>query len=111
MKEIDKFNQLVNEKSFFEAHEALEELWFPIRKTKDSYSLVLKGFINGAVSMELFKRDKVEQSKKVYQTYLKYTNKDRINKIQDDKKFHQLKSFMDDKFKVLYKKENCELNN
>ena len=111
MKEINKFNKLINDKSFYEAHEVLEELWFPIRKTKDSYTLVLKGFINGAVSMELFKRNKIEQSKKVYKTYLKYTNKDRINNINNDKKFHELKYFMDDKFKVLYKKENSELNN
>ncbi|MEA3554093.1 MAG: DUF309 domain-containing protein [Campylobacterota bacterium] len=104
MKEINKFNQLINEKSYYDAHEVLEELWFPIRKTKDSYSLVLKGFINGAVSMELFKRDKVEQSKRVYQTYLKYTNKDRINNIENEQNFHELKIFMDNKFKVLYKK-------
>lgn len=30
MKEIEKFKTLIEKKEYFDAHEALEELWFPI---------------------------------------------------------------------------------
>jgi len=66
MKEIENFKALINKQLYYEAHEALEVLWFPIRKIKNNYCLVLKGFINAAVSLELYKRNKITQSKKIY---------------------------------------------
>ena len=103
MKEIKKFKDLINEKKFYEAHEALENIWFPIRKKKNDCALVLKGFINGAVSMELFKRGKIEQSKNVHKNYLKYVISNKINKTKNKERFIELKSFMDKKFKNTFK--------
>lgn len=85
MKEIEKFKSLINEQKYYEAHEALEELWFPIRYKKDDYCLALKGFINGAVCLELHKRDKLKQSQNVYKTYLKHTNISKIEKTKNEK--------------------------
>lgn len=101
MKEIKKFKTLIEKKEYYDAHEALEELWFPIRKTKTNYCLVLKGFINGAVSLELLKRGKIEQSEKVLQNYIKYTKDYMINSLEDNYKWEELKIFMDRIFNLL----------
>ena len=98
MKEIESFKTLISHKLYYEAHEALEELWFPIRKLKDNYCLVLKGFINAAVSLELYKRDKKEQSKKIYLVYKKYVIIDRIAQIDNSKEYIKLQHFIDNKF-------------
>jgi len=103
MKEVKEFKRLIDQKKFYEAHEALEELWFPIRHEKDDYCLVLKGFINGAVCMELNKRDKITQAKKVYKTYLKYVSNERIDKTKYKDIFDELKIFMDKKFLNMFK--------
>jgi hypothetical protein len=103
MKEIIKYKQLIEEKLYYEAHEVLESLWFPIRKTKNDYALVLKGFINAAVSLELYKRNKFEQSKKINIIYGKYVTKDKIINTTYPKEFNDLKVFVDLKFKEIYK--------
>ena len=60
--------------------------------------MVLKGFINGAVSLELNKRSKFEQSKKIYKVYKKYTNQEKIKNTCFVKEFEQLSIFMNNKF-------------
>jgi len=107
MKNIKEFKKLIKEKQYYDAHEVLEEIWFPIRKTKTNYCLVLKGFINGAVSLELFKRGKIEQSKKIHQNYLKYTKDSMINMLEDSYKWEELKIFMDNEFLVI-KEQNMK---
>ena len=71
-KRIDKFILCLNDKRFYDAHEALEELWFPRRFEDSNEVKLLKGFINAAVSFELHKRGRIPQSKKVWVTYLKH---------------------------------------
>ncbi|MEA2019768.1 MAG: DUF309 domain-containing protein [Campylobacterota bacterium] len=102
MKEINIFKQLIIDAEYYDAHEILEELWFPIRKTKTNYCLVLKGFINAAVSLELFKRGKIEQSKNVYKTYLKYTSENMLKTLDNYVEFKSLKEFMDKEFQIIY---------
>lgn len=100
---ITEFKDCISNQKFYEAHEVLEELWFPIRKSKSEFSLVLKGFINGAVSMELYKRGKREQSGNIYRVYLKYVTDERIKRTEFQKEFFELQSFMDIKFqKILF---------
>jgi len=101
MNKIEEFKKLIIEKKYYDAHEALEKLWFPIRKTKTDYCLVLKGFINGAVSLELFKRDKIIQSKKIHKIYMKYTTSERINKTEFIEEFNSLKIFMNKQFELI----------
>ena len=69
---LDEFRDCLREERFYDAHEALEELWFPRRFEDDSEVKLLKGFINAAVSFELIKKGRIPQSKKVWQNYLKY---------------------------------------
>jgi len=71
-KYIDKFVLCINEKRYFDAHEALEEVWFPRRFEEDAQMKLIKGFINAAVSFELLKRGRPEASAKVWKNYEKY---------------------------------------
>jgi len=63
---------MIEEEKFYEAHEVLETLWFPKRKIKDRKTLILKGFINASVALELNKRGKREGALKVWKNYIKY---------------------------------------
>jgi len=69
---IDNFKKCLNEQRFYDAHEAIEEAWFP-RRFEDSPEVkFLKGLINASVSFELYKKGKIKQSKKIWTNYLKY---------------------------------------
>jgi len=72
MPDFDRFLRLLEQKKFFEAHEALEEYWFPRRFEEKNEVKLLKGLINAAVSFELIQRGRIKQSKKVWMNYLKY---------------------------------------
>jgi len=45
---IDEFKECLREERFYDAHEALEVLWFPRRFEQDPEIKLLKGFINAA---------------------------------------------------------------
>ncbi|NPA03706.1 MAG: DUF309 domain-containing protein [Epsilonproteobacteria bacterium] len=71
---LEKFLLLLKQENYFQAHEVLEEVWFPRRKDKSTEILVLKGFINGAVALELKKRGKIPQARRVWNNYIKYSH-------------------------------------
>ncbi|HFB53237.1 MAG TPA: DUF309 domain-containing protein [Sulfurimonas autotrophica] len=71
-KKIEEFRECLREERFYDAHEALEEIWFPRRFEENAEVKLLKGFINAAVSFELLKKGRIPQSKKVWLNYLKY---------------------------------------
>jgi len=72
IKSLDEFIICLNERRYYDAHEALEEIWYPKRFKNNNETKLLKGFINASVSFELAKKGKIIQSKKVWKTYLKY---------------------------------------
>ena len=55
-KQQKHYVHLLQNDLFFEAHEALEELWFPLRFEKDDEVRLIRAYINAAVSFELVKR-------------------------------------------------------
>lgn len=71
-KQLDEFLRCINEQKYYKAHEALELVWFKRRFEQDNEVKLLKGFINSAVSFELRKQNRYEQSKRVWKNYLKY---------------------------------------
>jgi len=71
-KQISLYKRCLQEHRYYDAHEALEELWFPRRFEQSNEVKILKAFINAAVSFELHKRGRPQQSAKVWQNYLKY---------------------------------------
>ena len=72
IKHIQEYIVCLDEQRYYDAHEALEEAWFPRRFEDDDEIKLLKGFINASVSFELFKQKKIPQSKKIWKNYLKY---------------------------------------
>ena len=71
-KHLQEFLLCLEEARFYDAHEALEHLWFAKRFTNDPQIKLLKGYINASVSFELHKRGRADSAKKVYNNYLKY---------------------------------------
>ena len=69
---LDRFVLCLDEERFYDAHEALEEVWFPRRFEKDQEMLLLKGFINAAVSFELTKRGRPNPASRAWKNYEKY---------------------------------------
>jgi len=69
---LEEFIQCLNDKRYYDAHEALEKIWFPRRFEDNNEIKLLKGFINASVSFELNMRGREEASKKVWKNYLKY---------------------------------------
>lgn len=98
---IDKFTFYIEQKRYFEAHEVFESFWFPRRFEDNDEIKLIKGFINAAVSFELFKRGRKEQSKKVWKTYLKY--KQLIDTLDSPHKsrYYELSKFIEEKYQTL----------
>jgi len=69
---LKEFLVCLDEKRYYDAHEAIEELWFPRRFEKTNELQLLKGFINAAVSFELIKLGREKPSQKAWSTYIKY---------------------------------------
>jgi hypothetical protein len=69
---VNEYILCLNEKRYYDAHEALEEIWFPRRFENNNEMRLLKGFINASVSFELLKRGRVNPAKKAWANYLKY---------------------------------------
>ena len=92
---IEEFVLCLEEQRFYDAHEALEEVWFPRRFEKSEEMNLLKGFINASVSFELFKRGKETQGQKVWQNYLKYRSL--LFKVESEHKnlYYQLSRYLE----------------
>ncbi len=66
------FIALLKADAFFEAHEALELLWFPIRHHETAEVRLLRAYINAAVSFELIKRGRAQSSLKPWGFFLRH---------------------------------------
>ena len=95
-KYLDEFVDLLEQEKFYEAHEAIEIIWFKRRFEDCDEIRLLKGFINASVCFELIKRGRVEQSKRVWKTYLKY--KPLLHKIDSPhiNNYHQISRYIED---------------
>ena len=69
---LDRFVKCLDEERFYDAHEALEEVWFPRRFEDDMEMKLVKGFINAAVSFEQTKRGRPKPATKAWGNYEKY---------------------------------------
>ena len=57
---------------FYEAHETLEDLWFPLRFEKDDEVRLIRAYINAAVSFELVKRGREKSGLKPWGFFNRY---------------------------------------
>ena len=58
---------LLEKGAYFDAHEALEEAWHPLRKANHPLKNLAKGLINGAICFEHIKRNKEASKRKATQ--------------------------------------------
>jgi len=100
---INLFIKCINETRYFDAHEALEEIWFPRRFENNDEIKLIKGFINAAVSFELLKRGRLESSKKVWKNYLKYKKLLETLKSPYMSRYLNLSTFLEQKQESLVK--------
>lgn len=70
--EIPRFIECLKQERFYDAHEALEVLWFPFRRTPSDEVNLLRGYINASVSFELYKKGRFASSEKVWKNFIKY---------------------------------------
>ena len=99
----DQFITLLQNNRFFEAHELLEELWFPRRFEDCDEVRLLRGLINAAVSFELLVHKKRENAaKRVWRNYLKYRPLIHTINSSNTKEFKRLTTFVDDFSSTLY---------
>ena len=74
MKVLEEFMVIVQNESFVEGHEVLEELWRDWKNTpklrEESY--ILKGLINGSTALALMRLERFVGAKKVWETFEKY---------------------------------------
>jgi hypothetical protein len=49
---LKNYLELLEKEEYFDAHEALEEAWHPLRKTDHPLKILAKGLINGAICFE-----------------------------------------------------------
>ncbi len=102
---LKKYLKLLNQEEYFEAHEALEEAWHPLRKQNHPLKNLVKGLINGAICFEHLKRNRVDARRKatsVLKSFERHKHlsiegikhfelfKESCQKIEDLKKIHAL---------------------
>jgi len=80
---FEEFKNLIMQKKYYKAHEVLEEIWHPMRKSLHPERDIIRGFINAAVSLELKKRGR-NNYLKVWNTYEKHKIKVKNNKLYSD---------------------------
>lgn len=95
---IDNLNEYINllkKEQYYDAHEILEEVWFPRRFEENDEVKLLKGFINASVCFELHKKGRMEPSKKVWNNYLKY--RPLLNNIESEykEKYFKMAEFVE----------------
>ena len=103
-KKLKEYKFCLEEERYFDAHEVLESVWFAHRFEESDEVKLLKGLINAAVSFELYRQNRLPQSKKVWVNYLKYRQK--IFKIDSKylNEYYKLTRFVEEIHKNLLKK-------
>ena len=66
------FIEQIGKRAYYDAHETLEEVWYPRRFEKDDETLLIKGFINASVAFELIRKGRPVPAEKIWQVFLKY---------------------------------------
>jgi hypothetical protein len=98
MNDLIEFKILINNHEFVKAHKMLEPMWKEYKNINKDEANILKGFINATTAIALYQKGKIQQYKKVWETFLKY--EPLIDTILSDNK----KSYIDLK-ELLHQKQ------
>jgi len=71
-KALKKYNTLLDQRLYFEAHEVLEEAWHPLRKANHPLKNFIKGVINASIAFEHIKRDKPKSKDRANRVIVSY---------------------------------------
>lgn len=93
-KELDEIYLIIVNENFVKAHYKFEELWKKYKndKTTREESFILKALVNASLSIELYKMNRIDHSKKIWSIFKKYEylidelnneNKKEYKKIQE----------------------------
>ena len=63
---LQNYIKLLDQEKYFDAHEALEEAWHPLRKANHPLKNLAKGLINGAICFEHLKRNREDAKRKAF---------------------------------------------
>jgi hypothetical protein len=85
---LKAYIKLLDEEEYFEAHEALEEAWHPLRLKKHPLANLAKGLINGAIAFEHIKRNRSNAKSKAQRVMVSYER--HIYLCKEDIKFFSL---------------------
>ena len=72
--QLEEIILLLDQNKFVESHDIFEELWRKYKNNESTRkeSFILKAFVNGSVSIELYKMQRFEHCSNVWNTYKKY---------------------------------------
>jgi len=79
---LQAYLKLLDEEAYFDAHEALEEAWHPLRLRDHPLKNLAKGLINGAIAFEHLKRNKEHAQRKAQKVMTSY---ERYKHLSTDK--------------------------
>ncbi|WP_457607388.1 DUF309 domain-containing protein [Nitratifractor sp.] len=69
---LQRFELLLREGAYYEAHEVLEEAWHPLRRRRDPRRNLAKGLINAAIAFEHLRRAKPRSRELALRTIAAY---------------------------------------
>ncbi len=72
---LNEYIRLLKDREYFNAHEILEEVWHPLRKSNHPLKNLVKGLINASIAFEHIKRNReksMERAKRVIVSYERY---------------------------------------
>jgi len=67
--------EMMEHGAYFEAHERVESVWYPLRREKSDLAHILKALINAAIAFEHLKRERpqaAERARRVIRAYERY---------------------------------------
>ena len=107
-KKLHFFQKFIENGEYFSAHEILEEIWFKQRFQKDPEIALIKGLINAAVSFELYKRGREENSKKVWKTFIKYKKMYSLLSKKQQKIYKNIIQYLENHQQTLYNSKKTQ---
>jgi len=69
---LKKYINLLEQRLYFEAHEALEEAWHPLRISNHSLRNLVKGLINASIAFEHIKRNRPQSIDRANRVIVSY---------------------------------------
>jgi len=92
---INSFIIAVEKENFVEAHELLEDEWKDYKKAGEkNKAKAVQGLINGATSLALFRKNRIDAYKKIWKVFEKYENLIEEVELNDKEKYKEARELL-----------------